>query len=110
MNGLTLRTRRGMDGLELELAFDHPMESGDRADAQGTRIPPWFLVDVALRFDARLLGELTLGPAVSRNPVITFALPSDLGGGVLEATWRDNRGATGTRRLSLELPNKLNAR
>ena len=103
MPGLSLRTRAVEGGeLELELAFDHPMESGERADGEGARIPSWYLERVALVADDEPLAELVLGPAVARNPVVTLALPSGLGGATLRADWEDSRGERGSRTLRLE--------
>lgn len=102
MIGVELRRVDGAEGTEVELAFDHPMESGERRDASGTRIPPWYLTSVRLAFDARTLATFSLGAAVSRNPVLTVSLPVGLGAGVFEASWKDNRGNEGSRSLRLE--------
>ena len=101
MPALALRTRPAGNGLELELAFDHPMESGERVDGEGIRIPPWYVTRVTLSADDAPLAELALGPAVAANPVVTLALPPGLDGATLRADWEDNRGERGSRRLGL---------
>jgi len=101
--GLTLRARPAGDGtIELELAFDHPMESGERHDGQGTRIPPWYLTRVRLDVDDTRFADVTLGPAVARHPVLTIALGPEAGGSTLRAEWADNRGEGGVRTLRLD--------
>ena len=98
---MTLARVDGAEGTEIELAFDHPMESGERQDALGTRIPPWYLTTVRLMFESRTLASFSLGAAVSRNPVLTVTLPADLGEGIFEVSWQDSRGNEGVRRLRL---------
>ena len=102
MPGVKLAARGTRDSLELEMAFDHPMESGARADGQGVAIPAHHLVDVTLRADGEPLATLALGPAVARNPVLTLALPASLAGATLDVEWRDNLGNRGTRTLTLD--------
>lgn len=101
MPGLALATRLAGDALELELAFDHPMESGRRTDGQGVVIPAHHLVHVAIGIDGAPFAELELGPAVARNPVLTLALPAGSGGATIVADWRDNRGGSGSRTLTI---------
>jgi len=97
-----LATRSVGDARELELTFDHPMESGTRTDGQGIAIPPHHLVQVTLAADGETLASLELGPAVSRNPVLTLALPDGIAGATLELEWRDNLGDSGTRSLVID--------
>jgi len=104
--GVTLARVDSADGTEIELAFDHPMESGERRDALGTQIPPWYLTTVRLMFESRILASFSLDAAVSRNPVLTVTLPDGLGEGIFEVSWRDSRGNEGARSLRLEPPRK----
>ena len=104
MPGLDLATRGTGDALELELAFDHPMESGTRTDGQGVVIPAHHLVDVTVRLDDEPFATLVLGPAVARNPVLTLALPAGRDGATLVVDWRDNLGGHGTRSLTIDDP------
>jgi sulfur-oxidizing protein SoxZ len=84
------RVRRG-EVFEVRALIAHPMESGQRVDAEGRRVPR----DIVRRFECRLEGALLfaadLHPAVAANPYLVFTLRLQRGG-ALEFSWRGDRG------------------
>jgi sulfur-oxidizing protein SoxZ len=69
----------------------HPMETGQRTDSGGQRLPR----DIVRRVEARLDGELVfaadLHPAIAANPYLVFPLRV-AGDGTLTVDWSGDRG------------------
>lgn len=79
----------------------HPMETGQRADGAGGRVPR----DIVRRVEARLDGELVfaadLHAAVAANPYLVFPLRAERAG-TLVVTWAGDRGFAHREQLAFE--------
>ena len=98
MRGVRVRAKvpervRAGEIVEVRTLASHRMESGERIDAEGRRIPR----DIVHRFEARLDGRLAFaadfGPAVSANPYLAFRLRVERSA-TLELAWTDDAGET----------------
>jgi len=101
MSDVRIRTRRANDIVYIDLLLDHPMESGRQQDGQGTTIPPWYLQDLTLSLNKQIIAAVTLGPQVSKNPVLSLALRASAPGDFVKVHWRDSRGDQGERSAKL---------
>lgn len=84
------RLRAGED-FEVRLLLQHPMETGQRVDADGRAIPRNIVTEVEARLDGRRVWRATLNPAIAANPYLGFWLRIDAPA-ELEILWRGDGG------------------
>lgn len=88
-----LRARLQADGrTALRLLAAHPMETGQRIDADGQRVPGWIILTLVLRLRGRTVLRWHCGTAVAQNPSLELTLHDARAGDVIEAEWVDSRG------------------
>ena len=80
------------DIAEVRVLMVHPMETGQRKDANGNIVPVHFIQEVTVTVNGKLMLEGQISQAVSRNPVFSFRLKGVKAGDKLEIAWLDNRG------------------
>jgi len=80
------------DIAEVRVLMVHPMETGQRKDANGNIVPMHFIQEVTVRVNGKVMLEGQISQAVARNPVFSFRLKDVKAGDKLEIAWLDNRG------------------
>ena len=80
------------DFADVRVLMVHPMETGQRKDANGSLVPTHFIQEVTVRVNGKLMLEGQISQAVSRNPVFSFRLKGVKAGDKLEIAWLDNHG------------------
>lgn len=91
--------RRG-EPLEVRSLLQHPMESGQRSDEQGRRLPQRIVRRVEARFEGELVWAANLQPGISANPYLAFWFMPP-GEGELWLRWQGDEGFLHEERLSL---------
>jgi sulfur-oxidizing protein SoxZ len=81
------------DVIEVKTLVTHPMESGQRKDANGQAIPRKILNKFVCAYNGNEVFRAELWPAISANPFITFFLVAG-DSGSLKFTWTDDDGST----------------
>ncbi|MCW5750119.1 MAG: thiosulfate oxidation carrier complex protein SoxZ [Alphaproteobacteria bacterium] len=84
------RLRKG-EVFEIRTVVSHPMESGQRRDADGRLVRRRILNRFTCHFGASLVFEAQLEPAVAANPYISFHMRAEESG-VLTFAWTDDDG------------------
>jgi sulfur-oxidizing protein SoxZ len=80
------------DSTEVKVLMSHEMETGQRKDAQGKTIPAWHIQTVAATWNGKTVLTAEWGPAVSKNPFLSFKFTGGAKGDKVQITWTDNRG------------------
>ena len=80
------------DTTEVKVLMSHEMETGQRKDAQGNVIPAWFIQTVNVAYNGKILLSAQWGPAVSKNPFLSFKFKGGAKGDKVQINWIDNRG------------------
>jgi sulfur-oxidizing protein SoxZ len=80
------------DTTEVKVLMSHEMETGQRKDAQGKTIPAWFIQNVTATWNGKTVLAAQWGPAVSKNPFLSFKFKGGAKGDKVLITWVDNRG------------------
>lgn len=78
----------------VRVLMSHEMESGQRKDDAGQRIPAWHITEVSARHNGRVVMTAQWGPAISKNPFLMFTIRGAKAGDKVEIAWKDNRGET----------------
>lgn len=95
------RLRAGED-FEVRLLLQHPMESGQRVDANGRPVARDIVTEVEARLDGRRVWHARLNPAIAANPYLAFWLRINATA-ELEILWRGDGGFAHRQSASLRL-------
>jgi sulfur-oxidizing protein SoxZ len=80
------------DATEVKVLMSHEMETGQRKDAQGNAIPAWFIQNVTATYNGKTVLSAQWGPAVAKNPFVSFKFKGGAKGEKVMITWTDSRG------------------
>lgn len=87
---------------EVRALVTHVMETGNRKDAKGERIPRNIIHTFTAHFEDTLVFKGEFGPGISANPFLAFYLKVP-GPGELRVTWEADDGATAVERYAIEV-------
>ena len=91
---MKMRATLGAGYTDVRVLMTHPMETGQRKDADGKIIPLNFIQNVEVKVNGRTVVEAQISQAVSRNPVFSFRIKGGAKGDKIEVSWLDNQGLT----------------
>ena len=80
------------DKVEVKVLMSHEMETGQRKDAKGAVIPAWFIQNVSATHNGKPVLAAEWGPAISKNPFLSFRFSGGKPGEKVVVTWEDNKG------------------
>ena len=89
---MKIRATMAGDKVEVKVLMAHEMESGQRKDANGKTVPAWFIQSVTATHNGRTVLSAEWGPAVSKNPFLSFRFSGGKVGDKVVITWTDSRG------------------
>ena len=90
-----MRIRAAVDAngvTEVKILMSHEMETGQRKDAQGKTVPAWFIQQVSATWNGKTVLSAQWGPAVSKNPFLSFRFKGPVKGDKVQVTWMDSKG------------------
>lgn len=93
---MKIRATIAGDATEVKVLMNHEMETGQRKDAQGQTIPAWFIQNVVVTWNGKTVLSAQWGPAVAKNPFLSFKFKGGAKGEKISITWVDTRGDTRT--------------
>ncbi len=92
-----IKIKKKKDGHDILVLAKHPMETGLRTDKKtGKVVPEHFITTMLFEVNGTLVSEVSLGPAVSANPLVSISLPNLQTGDVVSASWVDNQDGSGS--------------
>lgn len=77
---------------EVKILMQHEMETGMRKDADGVLVPAWFITEVKIQHQERVVLEAQFGQSVSKNPYLLFRFKGGAAGEKIMVSWVDNKG------------------
>ena len=93
---MKIRANVAGDSTEVKVLMAHEMETGQRKDAQGKTIPAWFIQNVNVTHGDKVVLAAQWGPAISKNPFLSFKFKGGAKGDKVKITWTDNHNDTRT--------------
>ena len=97
MSTIKIRAKESKGAVTVKALMKHPMETGQRKDKKtGDKIPAHFIQEVVAKANGEQVITVHWGPAVSKNPYLTFVYNGSKGDKV-ELTWTDNQGNKDTK-------------
>ncbi len=94
-----IRIRAKSKGSEIEVKalMSHPMETGLRKDKKtGEKIPAHFIQEVTCEHNGKKAVTAQWGPAISKDPYLSFTLKGGKKGDSIKVSWVDNQGNSGS--------------
>jgi sulfur-oxidizing protein SoxZ len=93
-----MRIRAQMMGstVDVRVLMAHEMETGQRRDAAGKTVPAWFIQNVTATHNGKTVLSAQWGPAVSKNPFLSFRFTGGKASDKVVVTWTDNKGGKRT--------------
>ena len=91
--GIKIRATAKSSGTTVKALMSHPMETGNRKDKKtGKKIPAHFIQEVKCEHNGKTVLTALWGPAVSKNPYLSFKFSGGKAGDTLKISWVDNKG------------------
>jgi sulfur-oxidizing protein SoxZ len=91
----SIKMRANIDGdvTTIKALISHPMETGLMKDSKtGEKIPAHFIQEVVCEHKGNTVLTANWGPAVSKNPYLSFRFTGGASGDTVKLSWVDNKG------------------
>ena len=91
----SIKMRANIDGdvTTIKALISHPMETGSRKDSKtGKMIPAHFIQEVVCEHKGKTILTANWGPAISKNPYLSFRFTGGAAGDTVKLSWVDNMG------------------
>lgn len=98
---MRIRAKAGADFVDVKILMSHPMETGQRKDADGKLVPVLFITKVVVTCKGAEVLNADWGPSVSKNPYIALRFQGAAAGDKIAVTWTDTAGDTRTDEVAI---------
>jgi len=94
MSSIKMRATLGDDGVTtIKILISHPMDTGLEKDKKtGNLIPAHFIQEVVCEHNGTNVMTAEWGPAISKNPYLSFRFKGAKAGDTVKLNWVDNKG------------------
>jgi len=94
MSSIKMRATLGDDGVTtVKVLISHPMDTGLEKDKKtGNLIPAHFIQEVVCDHNGTNVMTAEWGPAISKNPYLSFRFKGAKAGDTIKLNWVDNKG------------------
>jgi len=89
---MKIRAQIKGDVCEVRVLMSHPMETGQRKDADGKTVPAHHIQTLTVALNGKTVVSGQTGGSVSRNPVFGFKVKGAKTGDKVAVSWVDNKG------------------
>jgi sulfur-oxidizing protein SoxZ len=104
MSSIKMRANLGDNGVTtVKLLISHPMDTGLVKDKKtGNLIPAHFIQEVVCEHNGTSVLTAEWGPAVSKNPYLSFRFKGAKAGDTVKVKWVDNTGSSDTDEATIQ--------
>ena len=93
MSSIKMRAKADGGVTTIKALISHPMETGTRKDKKtGKNIPAHFIQEVVCEHKGNVIMTANWGPAISKNPYLSFRFSGGAAGDTVSLSWVDNKG------------------
>lgn len=100
-NPMRIRATEAGGVVEVKVLMSHIMETGQRKDASGNIVPAHFIQNVTVACNGKTVLSAQWGPAVSKDPFMSFKFKGGNKGDKITVTWVDNKGDSRTDEVTV---------
>jgi sulfur-oxidizing protein SoxZ len=91
-SSIKVRAKVSDGTVTVKTLMKHPMETGQRKDSKtGELIPAHYIKEVVCEYQGETVMTANWGPAVSKNPYMSFKFSGGTKGDTLKISWVDNQ-------------------
>ena len=101
MSSIRVRAQLAGDTTTVRALMSHPMETGQRKNKAGEAIPAHYIKEVTAEVGGRHVLTANWGPAISRNPYLSFEFTGASSGDTLTLSWVDNKGESDSTEVQI---------
>jgi sulfur-oxidizing protein SoxZ len=92
-NTIKVRAKAKKGVATIKCLISHPMETGLRKDKKtGNKIPAQYIQEVNCVHSGQTVLNAQWGPAISKNPFLSFKFSGAKSGETIKISWVDNKG------------------
>ena len=104
MSSIKMRATLGDDGVTtIKILISHPMDTGLEKDKKtGNLIPAHFIQEVVCEHNGTSVLTAEWGPAISKNPYLSFRFKGAKAGDTVKVSWVDNQGNSDTDEAKIQ--------
>jgi len=93
MASIKMRAKTADGVTTIKALISHPMETGTRKDKKtGKKIPAHYIQEVVVTHKSNTVMTANWGPAISKNPYLSFRFTGGASGDTVKLSWVDNKG------------------
>ena len=93
MASIKMRAKAADGVTTIKALISHSMETGTRKDKKtGKKIPAHFIQEVVCEHKGNKVMVANWGPAISKNPYLSFKFTGGASGDTVKLSWVDNKG------------------
>ena len=102
-----MKIRAQMQGetAEIKVLIMHPMETGQRKDAQGEPIPVHFIKQLTATLNGRVVLDAQWSQGVAKNPFLGFKIKGAKAGDKISVSWADNKNESNSIETTIAAAN-----
>jgi len=91
--GIKIRAQAKKGVTTVKALMSHPMHTGLRKNKKtGKKIPAHFIQEVKCEHNGNTMMTALWGPAISKNPYLSFKFKGGATGDSIKISWVDNKG------------------
>jgi sulfur-oxidizing protein SoxZ len=93
MSSIRIRAKAKGDITTVKALITHPMETGMRKNKKtGGKYPAHFIQELTCQHNGKTVMTADWGPAISKNPYVSFTMKGAAKGDTITMSWVDNKG------------------
>ena len=92
MAKIKIRAKASKGVTTVKTLMSHPMETGLRKNKKGEKIPAHHITEVTAEHNGQVVMTANWGPAISKNPYMSFKFKGGESGDKIRISWVDNKG------------------
>ena len=103
MASIKMRAKVNDGVTTIKALVSHPMETGTRKDKKtGKKIPAHFIQEVVCEHKGNKVMTANWGPAISKNPYLSFKFTGAASGDTVKLSWVDNQGEKDSKEATIK--------
>jgi sulfur-oxidizing protein SoxZ len=100
--GIKIRATAKKGSTTVKALMSHKMETGLRKDKKtGKKIPAHFIQEVKCEHNGNSVLTALWGPAISKNPYLSFKFKGGAKGDTVKISWVDNKGENASQEAKI---------
>jgi sulfur-oxidizing protein SoxZ len=103
MASIKMRAKASDGVTTIKALISHTMETGTRKDKKtGKKIPAHFIQEVVCEHKGNKIMVANWGPAISKNPYLSFKFTGGASGDTVKLSWVDNKGEKDSKEATIK--------